>query len=200
MTTTTLTSELEAINLMLEAAEEAPVTSLALAGLYPLDKAKAILSEASRTVQSVGWKFNTEYDFPLTRAGDNTVSLPGNTLRFDPEYALGTNPVQRGLRLYDAYAHSYVFSKDVKGDIVFLLPWDELPQPARNYIAIRAARSFQGRSSVSESAYRYTAEDEQAALLALSDHEAEVGDHNMLRDSWSVGSVLAGREGLSPWQ
>lgn len=199
MTSLTLTSELEAVNLMLEAAEEAPVTSLALTGLYPLDKAKAILSEASRTVQSVGWKFNTEYRFPLTRAGDNTLALPGNTLRFDAEAAHDVDPVQRGLRLYDARNHTYVFQRDIKGDIVFLLPWDELPQPARNYIAIRAARSFQGRSSVSESAYRYTAEDEQAALLALSDHEAEVGDHNMLRDSWSVGSVLAGREGLTPW-
>lgn len=199
MTSLTLTSELEAINLMLEAAEEAPVSSLALAGLYPLDKAKGILSEASRAVQSVGWKFNTEYDFPVTRDGTGNITLPGNMLKFDAEAASDVDPVQRGLKLYDAKAHSYVFTRDIKGTATFLLAWDELPQPARYYISIRAARSMQARSSVTDSAYQYTAADEQAALLALSEHEAEVGDHNMLRDSHSVGSVLAGRHDLSPW-
>ena len=67
MTATTLTSELEAVNIMLEACDEAPVTSLVQSGIYPLDRAKGILSETSRVVQSLGWRFNTEYEFPLTR-------------------------------------------------------------------------------------------------------------------------------------
>lgn len=195
MTLTTLTSELEAVNTMLEAAEEAPVASLALAGLYPLDRAKAILSETSRVVQSGGWKFNTEYEFPLTRDGAGLITLPDNAARVDVDNKHDdVDPVQRGLRLYDSKRHTYTFARDLTATVVFILGWDELPQPARHYITIRAARTLQGRSAVSESAYRYSADDEQCALLALSDHEAEVGDHNMLRDSWSVGSVLFDRE------
>lgn len=195
MTATTLTSELEAINIMLEACDEAPVTSLVQSGIYPLDRAKGILSETSRVVQSLGWKFNTEYEFPLTRDEAGAVALAPNALRVDVD-AKHTNvdPVQRGLRLYDSKAHSYAFTQDLTATVVFLLGWDELPQPARHYINIRAARTMQGRSSVSDSTYRYSADDEQAAFLALNDHEAEVGDHNMLRDSWSVGSVVYGRE------
>ena len=195
MTATTLTSELEAINLMLQAADEAPVSSLVLTGLFPLENAKAILSETSRVVQSMGWKFNTEDEYPLTRAGDGTIAMPPNALKVDVDDTFtDVNPVQRGLRLYDSKAHSFVFTKDLTATITFLLGWDDLPQPARHYISIRAARTMQGRSSVGDSVYRYSADDEQAAMLALSSHEADTGDHNMLRDSWSVGGMFAGLE------
>lgn len=197
MTLTTLTSELEAINTMLEACEEAPVASTALSGLYPLERAKGILSETSRVVQSMGWKFNTEYEFPLTRDENGAIALPANAMKVDVDDRwTNVDPVQRGLKLYDSKAHSYTFTTDLTATVVFALAWDELPQPARHYITIRAARTMQGRSSVSEGVYRYSADDEQAAMLALSDHEAETGDHNMLRDSMSVASVLFNREML----
>jgi hypothetical protein len=191
-------TELEAVNVILAAVEEAPVGSLALSGLLPLDQAKAALAEASRLVQSTGWRFNTEDDYPLTRAVDGTITLPGNMLEVDvdDQFLSRVAPVQRGARLYDAKAHSYSFTEDLKGTVVFLLEWDELPQAARHYITIRAARLLQARSSVSESAYRFSQDDEAAAMAALGNHEARVGDHNMLRDSWSVASVLYNREML----
>jgi hypothetical protein len=190
--TTALTSQLEAINIILEAAEEAPVSSTSLSGLYPLDKAMRILTETSRAVQSVGWKFNTEDDFPLARDVSDNIPLPDNTLTVDvnDEFNDKVNAVQRGSRLYDLKDHSYVFEQDLKATMVFFLDWDELPEPARHYICIRAARTMQGRSSISESVYRYSQDDEQAAYIALSEHEAETGDYNMLRDSVSCASVL----------
>lgn len=189
--TLSLTSELEAINTMLVASEEAPVSSLSLSGLYPLDNAKGILLDTSRVVQSMGWKFNTEYEFPFAKALDGTITLPGNLLKLDVDDTDSkVDPVQRGLRLYDAKQHTYTFSSDVTGTAVFLLDWDDLPQPARHYITIRAARTMQGRSSVGESTYKYSADDEQAAMLALSDLESDIGDHNMLTDSLSVSGIV----------
>lgn len=195
--TTTLSTELEAINLMLEACEEAPVSSLATSGLYPLDKAKGILSESSRVVQSMGWHFNTEPGITMPRSvGDNLVTLPSNTLRFDPDRSSDLDLRQRGLRLYDAKGHSYSLPRDIKGTAVFLLGWDELPQAARQFIAVKAARTMQGRSSVSESTYRYSQADEDAARLALEEDQSDVGNCNMLRDSLSVGFVLQAKEDL----
>ena len=194
MTSVTLTSELEAINIMLAACDEAPVASLVLSGLYPLDNAKAILSETARVVQAMGWKFNTEEDYPLTRDGGGLIALSQSFLRVDVNDDQGVDPVQRGARLYDIKAHSFVFTLNLKATVVICLPWDDLPEPARQYIAIKAARTMQGRSSVSESTYRYSQEDEQAARLVLADHEATTGDYNMLRDSASVASVVFGRE------
>lgn len=190
-TATTLTSELEAVNIILEAADEAPVTSLALSGLYPLEKAKGCLNEASRLVQSMGWEFNTEEDFVVVRSS-GTATLPGNVVSFDVNDDITSmDLVQRGLRLYDKTAHSYTLSEDPKGTAVLLLEWTDLPEPARRFILIKAARLMQGRSSVSDTTLRISEEDEVQARVALEQHEAAAGDHNMLRDSLSVSAVLA---------
>ncbi|NCT81912.1 MAG: hypothetical protein GXC94_02100 [Comamonadaceae bacterium] len=194
MTAKTLTSELEAINILLASVDEAPVSSLALTGLYPLQKAKDTLSEASLAVQSMGWSFNTEEGFLISPDVDGKVTLPAFTLRFRVDPGQGLDAVARGLTLYNRKTHSTVFSDAVKGTLISLLDWDSLPQAARHYITIRAARTLQGRSPVSDSTYRYTEADEQAAGLALSTEEAETSHHNMLRDSWSVGSVLFDRD------
>ena len=191
MATSALMTQLEAVNIILESIEEAPVASLAVSGLRPLEKAKAALVEASRLVQSPGWKFNTERDYPLVRDIDGEIPLAPNVLSVDvnPEFT-EVDPVQRGLRLYDAKNRSYSFPRDLKAAVVFLLEWDELPQAARHYITLKAARTTQGRTPVGDSTYRYTEADETHALLAFSDQESTTGDHNMLRDSWSVASIL----------
>lgn len=192
MATSSLTSELEAVNTVLESIDEPPVSSLAVSGLYPLDKAKRTLDEVSRLVQSKGWSFNTEEGFTVARAGDNTATLPANALSFDAddEYPI----VARGLRLYDTKNKTFTLTVDPVGTLVSLLPWDDLPQAARYYIIIRACRTAQGRSSISESAYRYTEQDVMDAEQALGETEAVAGDYNMLTDSWSVASVLFNRD------
>lgn len=192
MVTTALTTELEAVNTILESIDEPPVGSLALTGLYPLEKAKGILNEVSRQVQSKGWAFNTEEATTVSRAPDLTATLPANCLTFDAD---ADHPVvARGLRLFSTKLRSFVLPEDPVGTAVFLLPWDDLPQAARHYITLRACRTAQGRSSISESTYRYTEQDVLDAEAALGETEAVTGDHNMLTDSWSVGSVLFGRE------
>jgi hypothetical protein len=198
MSTTVNTTELEAINVLLAVADEAPVQSLTVPGLQPLSHARTVLNEASRLVQSAGWKFNTEYEYPLPRQIDNTIALPPNAVKIDvDDSCLGTeDPVARGIRLYDAKNHTYTFTRDLTATVVFLLPWEELPQPARHYIMIKAARTFQGRQAGAGSVDGYTANDEEHALLAFSQHEADVGDHNTLRDNWSTAQILMGYQGI----
>lgn len=194
MTSTALTAELDAVNTMLTSVGEAPVSSLSLSGQYPLDQAKSILSEVSRAVQSSGWAFNTEEGFTATRDGSNQITLPASTISFVPEDSEDIDPVLRGLRLYDRKAHSYTFTKDVTGTLISVLGWDELPQVARQYITIAAAKTMQGRTSVPDSTYRYTQEDLDRALVTLTLSESREDTRNMLNDSWSVGSVVFGRD------
>lgn len=197
----TLTSKLEAVNIILRSAGETQVSSLAVTGLAFLDNAQADLLEASRLIQSVGWKFNTEDAFPLTRDTTGYIALPGNTIKCDVDDSFNgsTNAIQRGTNLYDATAHSYIFKQDLTASMVFLLTWDELPEPARHYITIKAARKFQARDFGSDSQDRFTANDELQAMLALSQHEADTGDYNMLSDSRSVASILYEKQDFTPW-
>lgn len=192
MTATTLTSELEAINAMLDAAGESPVDSLDSSGLADVAAAKSLLSRESRLVQSLGWTFNTEYEYPLTPDVDGLITLPKNTLRVDAQNRFtDVDVVQRGLRLYDRKNHTYAFTNsELKGNITFLLAWDELPQSARHYIMVKAARIYQAESLGSDTQFKFSEKDEAAALIALKGAEEESADHNMLSGSWAVARII----------
>lgn len=193
MSATTLLTELEAINLMLTAADEAPVQALTQPGHLPLSIAKSVLNDTSRVVQSRGWAFNTEQGFPLTRDVNGEIAVAPNVLSLDVDDYAGMKPVQRGSRLYDRERHTYVFDRDLKGTVIFLLPWEELPQPARHYIAVKAARTLQARLQAGQTVYSMTEDDEVAALQALESYEADTADANFLTDSVDVAVTLLGR-------
>jgi len=191
-TSTTPTSELEAVNLMLSAIGESPLSSLSDTTVVDAVLARNILSEVSRAVQSDGWHFNTETAFPLLPDfTSKEINVPANCLRVVTVYPdEEVDAVHRGKRLYDRKNHTYQFSKGLKVDMVVVLPFEELPETARRYIAVQAARVFQGRSVGSDTLHAFTALDERNALVALKRAEGVTGKHNILTDSWSVARIL----------
>lgn len=193
MTSTARTTELEAVNTILRAIDEAPVQALTVAGIYPLEVARDALSEASRITQDSGWMWNTTEDYTASPANDGTITLPPDTTRFTADREYNRRPVLRGGRLVDQLTGSSVFTSPVTGTIVEILPWDDLPQAARYYITILAAKLAQGRSSVSSETYRYTDADLQRALLPLQEMEQEAGHHNVLSDNAEASYIVYGR-------
>lgn len=177
---------------MLAAAGESPVSSLTTSGLADVAEARAVLDEHSREVQSSGWVFNTEYEYPLTPDADGLITLPQNTLKVDADNTFTqVDTVQRGLRLYDRKNHTYQFTEtSLTGTIVFLLSFDELPETARRYITIKAARVYQARVLGSDTQFKFSESEEMNALLNFRSAESEVGDFNMLSGSWSVARIL----------
>lgn len=191
MTAITLTTELEAVNTMLSCIGESPINSLEVTGVEDADAAKAVLNEVSRQVQSIGWHFNSETDYSLVRDVDGFINVPSNTITVDTtDEFYNYDVVQRGLRLYNKKDHTFVFDKTLKVDIVLLLPWDELPQAARRYIEISAARVFQVRRLGSDTLHKFSEMDELKALSVLKDNEGETGDYNVLSGSYSVANIL----------
>jgi hypothetical protein len=185
-----LMTELEAVNMCLAAIGESPVNTLSNTGLADVASARAKLLEFSRTVQSTGWAFNTEEQYPLTRASDNTITAPTNALKVSLDRSVTSAQVAlRGQKLYDKANHTYIFTQDLKATVVFFLDWDELPQTARQYIAICASRSFQGNNLSSDTLDRLTEDDEVKALIALKDAEGDDGAYNMFTDSFSVANA-----------
>lgn len=189
-------TELEAVNMCLAAIGESPVNSITNSGLADVAAARAKLTEFSRTVQSTGWAFNTERNYPLKRASDGTITIPLNTLKASIDRRVsGEQIAQRGLKLYDKRNHTYLWDKDLTVDLVVYLGWDELPQAARQYIAICAARSLQATAFTSETIDGLTQADEMKALVALKDAEGDNGDYNMFYDSYSVAGAWMRPEG-----
>jgi len=191
-TAVTPTSELEAVNLMLSVIGESPLSNLSDTTVVDAVLARQILSEVSRTVQSKGWHFNTEKAFPLTPSiPSKEISVPLNCLRVVTVYPdYDTDAVHRGTRLYDRKNHTYQFEKGLKVDLVVVLPFEELPETARHYVAVKAARVFQARTVGSDTLYAFTAEDERDARVTFKKAEGVTGKHNMLTGSWSVNHIL----------
>lgn len=175
----TPTTKLEAINSILSYAGEAPITSLD----FIIDSVSAtiannVFNEVDRAFQTKGWSFNTDIDYTFTRDSLNNISVPSNAIRVN--VLESTYPtlkiVQRGTKLYDAKNKTYAFSTNVVGEMVSLLDFELLPEPARNYIAIRSGRMFLSRTRPDETVAKLTEFDEQFALANFLEYEVRTGD------------------------
>lgn len=177
----TLTTELEAVNYMLRTAGERPVA--ALGSDTPVTKAsiaRDILRDESRSFQEKGWSFNSETEYPLTPLSTTKeIILPANVLRCDPVDRT-LDYVQRGSKLYNRVNHTYRFDGAVSVDIVWFLPWEELPEAARKYVKVKAARVFQKQSIGDPQQVSITEEEETRAWVDFLDSEAEVNEPNFL--------------------
>jgi len=182
MATLQPTTKLEAVNVMLSSIGEAPVNSLT-SGLEDAELAETILESVNRETQSKGWIFNTDLKIKLARnPTDNHIELPNNYIRVDTRNTLRNSTkdiVERGRKLYDRIANSYVFSDDVTVDAVILLDFSDVPESARRYITIRAARIFQDRVLSSPNIHGFQMQDEQQAFIELQDYQAETADFNI---------------------
>ena len=163
------TTELACINIMLAAIGEAPINSLV--GTLPVDAriAQSTLTEVNKSVQSEGWSFNTEIDVTLTRDGSNQINIPTDVLRVDANIHQHPtiDPIQRGSKLYDRQNNKYEFDEDLICTVVYFRDFDEIPEPARRYITIKAARVFVDRLVSDDGLRSYTQQDETRARAIL---------------------------------
>lgn len=184
-TITTPTTRLEAVNTMLRAIGESPVSTLEGPMGMDVPMAEATLDEVSGAVQTEGWKFNTEYEYPLPLDGDKKIPIPQNALEVHIPRGLYTNidPVVRGGFLYDRKNHTYVFDQTLKAKIIFGLAFDELPESARYYITVRACRRLQDVSLGSESLHKFSQRTETMARARFVEQHSDDEDLNMIRDT-----------------
>lgn len=184
---TTRITELSAVNAMLAVIGEAPLSTLDGNALHAdAVSARQTLHNTSRSVQAEGWYFNTEYNYPLTPDRDGFVTLPPDIVSVDVE-PLNTgwrnvDVVVRGKRLYDLENHTYAFDPETcyKATVLLILPFDELPETAKDYIMIRAGRRFQGEAVGSETLAQFTQQDEFNARASLMREQIRNNDSNFL--------------------
>ncbi|WP_018868278.1 MULTISPECIES: tail tubular protein A [unclassified Thioalkalivibrio] len=185
------TTELDAINVMLSAIGESPVNSVEDSGVVDAVMARNILRQTLREVQARGWHFNTEKDYRLTPTfPEKQLVVPRNVLRVDTvgQYQ-SIDVVVRGNRLYDRRNHTFTFGHPVTVDMIILLPFDQVPEMARQYVTIRSARIFQERVVGSVELSTFAAKDEMQALIDLQEYEADTADYNIF-NVYSVARVL----------
>lgn len=180
-------TKLEAVNMVLDAIGESPVSSLT-SGLPDAEAAEAKLDEVRVEILSRGWHQNIEKDVTLKRDANNEILLSNIYLRVDSTGGdKEVNVVQRysnGKRkLFDVTKRSYTFTKDLVVDLIIDIPFEELTVELQNYIASRAARKFQESALGSSSLDSFTVRAEAESWAGLQDAEAENEDNNIIRSS-----------------
>lgn len=183
------TTKLDAINTMLSAIGEAPVSSLS-SGLVEAEVAETILNTVDREVQSMGWNFNTELNKAFVQDTNGEIALGSDILRADATLKANSRDlVQRGSKMYDKAKHTFNIGATAYLDVVVELTFDDLPEVAKRYITLRATRIFQDRVVGSNTLHDFELRDEQMALMQLKEFDTETEDHNIF-DNYDVFSVI----------
>ena len=197
MSTTSPFTELEAVNEMLMAIGQSPVN--ALVGIGDVNIALAELHKVVRYVQLYGFAFNTDVGFVLTPDIDGKLLVPNGVLRVsadDKSTRLVTRRHPGGaLAIWDTVLHSWAFSTPMPFRITWGFGFEDLPETARNYVAISSARRFQKRILGSNELDKFNAEDEQRAWEILLRDEMAVTEKNLFRQNPSLARY-ANRSGL----
>ena len=178
----TRTSQLEAVNRVLQMMGEAPVNSLQ--GQYGLAKqANDALTNTSRKVQAEGWSFNTDWERELTRDSNNEIPVGSDvsSIAGDPNLYPENDIIQRNDKLYDRRKHTYEFTENIKADITYMFEWDDLPEHARQYIMVAAGRQLQEAMIGSADLTKINITHELEARSQFIEEETTKSQHNFIR-------------------
>lgn len=185
-----LSTELEAINEMLDAIQASQVTSIDTT-ILEVDLAQKLLHKVVHHIQLRGWSWNTEYKAELTPDGSNLIALASNVIAANcPWYwNSGLIIVERERSLYNVTDNTFEFTDNVFANLSFHYEFTDLPSYARHYAFIRAGRIFIQRMVGQTDFIGFQLEDEREAERWMREAENEQAQHNVLLNQDSLTIV-----------
>ena len=184
-TTIDIDTELSAVNSILGAIGQAPLTTLnfdnpEVSFIYNL------LRDANVDTQAEGWHFNSEYNVKFQpdsstkkiTISNDILSMDYHGNQIDRRYDL----VRRNGFLYDklsANDNKDEFDTDMYLDVVKLYNFTDLPIIFRRYIIYRASRVAATKLVANPQLVRLLTQQESLARAALTEYECNQGDHSM---------------------
>ena len=179
--TTNASTELPAINQILMACGQAPVTTLDETN-PDVAIAYQTLLEISREVQSEGWTFNKEPHYEMTPDSNNEILIPNNVLQIDlsASNASDKHVIQKNGKLYDKEHHTDQWTDgNVDCDITWLFDWVDLPRPIQDYITSRASTITSSRIIGDSTQYQMLQQKEAYMRAMAVEYECNQGDYSM---------------------
>ena len=186
MATTTIDNETElsAVNAILGAIGQSPVTNInktnpEIGFIYNL------LRDANVDLQNEGWHFNTERHVTYTPDANGKIVVGNDVLKMDTTDGWidrTHDVVKRNGYLYDKQSHSDDFSGHsggIKLDITRLISYEDLPEVFKRYIiyrsSVRAATQLVGNPQLAQ----LLAQQEALTRAAIMEYECNQGNHTM---------------------
>ena len=177
-------TELSAVNSILGAIGQSPVTSLVfdnpeVSFIYNL------LRDSNVDIQNEGWHFNTERHVTYTPDSvTGKIAIGNDILRMDVSDGWRErrfDVVRRGGYLYDKYDHTDDWSDttSILLDIVRLITFEDLPSVFQRFIIARASRMAATQLITNPALVQLLGTQEQLARAACQEYECNQGNHNM---------------------
>ena len=180
-------TELSAVNAILGAIGQSPVTSInktnpEIGFIYNL------LRDSNVDLQAEGWHFNTERHVKYTPedvGGIKKIAIGSDILKMDVTDGWSKrnyDVVKRNGYLYDKYDHTDDWDELTDGidlDIVRLISYEDLPEVFKRYViykaAVRAATQLVGNPQLAQ----LLAQQEALSRAAIMEYECNQGNHTM---------------------
>ena len=201
-------TELSAVNAILGAIGQSPVTTLGTVsvvnGITAYDNPEIafiynLLRDANVDTQAEGWHFNTEEHVPFNPDSvTKKIAIPDNVLSLDlhDNQAKRTmDLVRRDGFLYDKIRHDDTFSEPLFLDVVYLRTFENLPIIFRRYITYRASRVAATQLVANPNLVKLLAQQEALSRAALMEYECNQADHSMF--GFEEGSSY---QTFQPWK
>ena len=182
-------TELSAVNAILGAIGQSPITSIAnsqdnpeIAFIYNL------LRDSNVDVQNEGWHFNTERHVKYTPqdvGGVQKIAIGSDILKMDVTDGWSKrhyDVVKRNGYLYDKYDHTDDWDELTDGidlDIDRLVSFEDLPEVFKRYIVYKASTRAATQLVGNPQLARLLAQQEALARATVMEYECNQGNHSM---------------------
>tara|TARA_Y100001963_G_scaffold152169_1_gene236440 strand:- start:195 stop:833 length:639 start_codon:yes stop_codon:yes gene_type:complete len=182
-------TELSAVNSILGAIGQAPVTSIN--ALNPQSAMiKQILDECILEVLNEGWHFNVELHYELTPNVNDEILISEDMLRIDihdDHIHRSEDIVRRNGKLYDKVDHTYTFTDSIDADITWFFPFypdpesqvtvtDYIPPVFKRYIIHKAATRAAMSMISNPQLVQLQQQQETFARASCMEYECNQGD------------------------
>jgi len=189
--TNELDTELSAVNSILGAIGQSPITQLkdtttgSLISTNPeISYIYNILTECNIDIQSEGWHFNSEKHVTFTPDPTTKyISVPSNVLRLDVTDGWGDktfDTIKKDGKLWDKIDHTYEFTNDIDCDVVYLYEFENIPPVFRRYVIYKASTRAATQLIANPQLVQLLSQQEAQARAACIEYECNQGNHSML--------------------
>lgn len=174
-------TELSAVNQILGAVGQAPITTLDETNPETAMVYDTLVS-VNREIQAEGWAFNRELEYPMVPDTNQEILIPDNILQMvlsDLPENRAIDVVPREGKLYNKTDHTFLWDRTVKVNITWLFPFAETPQPFKDYVTARAAVIACTKLISDRNHFTLLKDRELSTRAMVLQYECEQGQYSM---------------------
>lgn len=184
-----MATELEAVNQMLRATGQAPVTAITATSPRQVLLAQAEFLSTVKKIQTIGWHWNTLRTISPAPDGSGQITVPNTYLGVDTD-PIGAdrceNIIMVGLELFDIRNDTNVFSSTLELEVIVERTLAQIPNSFMEWIIAEATRRFHAATHGDGGRDRELRSDEATARSQARAENMRTSDSNALRHNRTI--------------